>query len=506
MNYKNFNYCLTKLALQPLSFSLFVRRLALTRVFSPGAIVSQSAWIVGLCALGTISTGCGSVDPPPPPPPPPPPLSGLELFAGDDHACALLEGGDLRCWGVGERQALGYGSTEDVLTGERRLKVAREDGYGVTQVALGGDHTCALLQNPATRDSRVRCWGNNNDGQLGIGRATPNELSAGDAAEVQLLSPQERETGVGVIQIVASRHHNCTLLERQDANTAVRCWGAGANARLGYGNIDDITGDIPVYEAGNVEVVDGADVDSDGSSIKVIQLTAGFDHTCALLDNGAVRCWGDNYQGQLGYEKTRVKQWVGGQDGRSPASVGDVTLGEPVKQIDAGTHYTCALLERGAVRCWGNNDFGQIADSSVHKDVTILTPEELKQGLQVTQVSAGGWHACSLLSDGGVRCWGAGAADVGNTSLTVLDRRHGYERSVDNAHVGDQEGETPAELGNVPNLGKVKSIAATGSYTCAVMEEDNSVSCWGSNTHGKLGNGEAVDRGLLGPGVSTVLF
>jgi alpha-tubulin suppressor-like RCC1 family protein len=124
----------------------------------------------------------------------------------------------------------------------------------------------------------------------------------------------------------------------------VRCWGDGAQGRLGYGNNRSIGDDEVPSVAGNVDV---------GGS--VIQIVAGGDYTCALLANHHVRCWGNGGLGELGYGNTNN---IG--DNETPASAGDVDVGGLVAQLAGGTQHVCALLMNGRVRCWGSSQFGQL--------------------------------------------------------------------------------------------------------------------------------------------------
>jgi alpha-tubulin suppressor-like RCC1 family protein len=133
---------------------------------------------------------------------------------------------------------------------------------------------------------------------------------------------------------------------------AVRCWGYANNGQLGYGNNHDV-GAYPTMLP-----VTAGDINVGG---KVIQIVAGRNHTCALLDMGAVRCWGRGSGGQLGYGNV---DHVG--DDESPASTGEFSVAGNVIQIAAGGDHTCALFYTGAVRCWGNNDYGMLGYSHTY--------------------------------------------------------------------------------------------------------------------------------------------
>lgn len=152
------------------------------------------------------------------------------------------------------------------------------------------------------------------------------------------------DVGGVVTQISAGESHTCALLD----TGGVRCWGNGFGGRLGLGNTDHVGDDeLPSSVA---------EIDIGGTAI---QISAGGEHTCALLDDHAVRCWGVGVYGALGYGNT---QTIG--DNEAPASAGNVDVGGPVAKLATGHRHTCALLESGGVRCWGslegnrNSDFG----------------------------------------------------------------------------------------------------------------------------------------------------
>jgi alpha-tubulin suppressor-like RCC1 family protein len=160
----------------------------------------------------------------------------------------------------------------------------------------------------------------------------------------------------------------------------------------------------------------------------VVQLASGQGHVCALLSGGRVRCWGDNTFGQLGYGNTA---WVG--DNETPASAGDVSVGGSVQQITAGWSHTCALLTTGRVRCWGKGPATGHAQN-VGDDELPSSVGEVDVGGSVVQISAGSYSTCALLSTGRVRCWGL-------NQLGALGYAHSYD-------IGDDE--APASAGDVP--------------------------------------------------------
>ncbi|ACY15475.1 RCC1 domain-containing protein [Haliangium ochraceum] len=194
-----------------------------------------------------------------------------------------------------------------------------------------------------------------------------------------------------VEHVAAGYAHTCVLFD----DGGVRCWGKGANGRLGTGATENI-GDDETPAA-------SADVALGG---RAVQISAGDDHACALLDTGKLRCWGGNRDGQLGYGHTRD---IG--DDETPASAGDVPLDEAVAQVVAGSAYTCALLESGRVRCWGASPEGEtglgLDGRTIGDDEAPTAVPALELGGRVTQLAGATGMPCALLEGGAVRCWGA---------------------------------------------------------------------------------------------------
>jgi alpha-tubulin suppressor-like RCC1 family protein len=242
----------------------------------------------------------------------------------------------------------------------------------------------------------VRCWGYGAYGQLGYG----NSNSIGDNE----LPSTAGNVNVGgtVTQIAAGTYHTCAVL----STGAVRCWGYGAYGALGYGNADIIGDNETPDSAGNVDV---------GGN--VTQVGAGQYSTCALLSTGAVRCWGYGYYGQLGYANTND---IG--DGETPAFAGDVNVGGTVTQVAVGTQHTCVLLSNGNVRCWGYNPYGELGygnTTTIGDNETPTSAGNVSLGGTATQVTAGTYHSCALLSTGNAICWGYGpygSLGYGNTN------------------------------------------------------------------------------------------
>ncbi|MBN4059205.1 hypothetical protein JYT22_00975 [Endomicrobium sp. AH-315-J14] len=258
---------------------------------------------------------------------------------GGAHTCALLDSGAVRCWGYGAVGALGYGNKASIGDDETPASAGDVDvGAKVKQLVAGAGYSCALLNN-----GKVRCWGFGARGRLGYG----NKASIGD--DETPASAGDVDIGGPVSELAAGGRHTCALLN----NGKVRCWGYGTTGALGYGNPDDVGDDESPASAGDVEV-----------GGVVIQLSAGKQHTCAVLAGGGVKCWGFGYHGQLGLPdlsnqctcKSDPSCCVG--DDEKPLTTGEIDVGSGVVQVSAGRFHTCALLDTGKVRCWGSGGYG----------------------------------------------------------------------------------------------------------------------------------------------------
>ena len=252
-----------------------------------------------------------------------------DVESGELHSCAVMEGGEVKCWGANWAGQLGDGTTED-----RLAPVAVVDLQDALALAGGEtDITCVLRKSGA-----VYCWGSNHNGQLGAG--LPDNFKATPVAVVGLSN--------GVRSISAGGNHACAVKE----NRHVVCWGRNSAGQLGDGTFNLSNTPVEVTGITNAESV-----------------AAGFDHTCVVTTGGAAKCWGLNGQGQLGDGSTTQRS--------APVQVSG--LGSGVAQLTAGAAHTCALLDNGAVKCWGWNSSGELGngtnDQSLHPvDVELLPP------------------------------------------------------------------------------------------------------------------------------------
>lgn len=343
--------------------------------------------------------------------------------------------------------------------------------HDIKQIATGASHTCVL-----TTGGGVKCWGYNDRGQLGDG-TTDDKLMPSDV--VGLIN--------GVAAISAGDHHTCVLM----SSGGVKCWGHNY-----YGQLGDGTG------ADRVTPADVYDLNSE-----VIAISTGNHHTCALKGNGSVKCWGENWSGQLGDATTETKS--------VPTDV--VGLNSGVAALDAGNSRTCALMTTGGVKCWGSTLLGN--GTSENKLIPTDIPE-LASG--VAAISAGAFHTCALMATGRVRCWGenyygqlgdgtthyqSAPTDVAGLTSSVVAISSGKLHTCaltttggvkcwgnnKTGQLGDGTSEikrTPSEVIGLAN--GVTDMSAGGDHTCAVIA--GKALCWGYNVYGQLGDGTRADK------------
>lgn len=286
------------------------------------------------------------------------------IAAGRAHSCAVAAGGGAKCWGDNFDGELGDGTKID-----SNIPVNVSGlGSGISAIATGGYHTCAL-----TTGGGMKCWGYNYDGELGDGTNTASTIPVNVSG-----------LGSGVSAITAGEYHTCALT----TGGAVKCWGLNTNGQLGNGS----------FSPSNTP----QDVSGLGSGI--IAISAGYAHTCALTTGGGVKCWGRNTSGQLG-------NGTFSENNNTPVDVSG--LGSGVSAIDVGGDFTCARTAGGGAKCWGYNSEGELGNGLNDPSNVPVDVSGLSSG--VSAVASGGYHACALMSSGGANCWGQNAdGELGN--------------------------------------------------------------------------------------------
>ncbi len=292
--------------------------------------------------------------------------------------------------------------------------------------------------------------------------------------------------------LVSGYNHQCIILENAGQNHGrLMCWGANDEEQLGVGDTNPRSTPTPVTAAFLGD-------DGGGTPKMVKSVAAGVEHTCALLNDDTVVCWGNNGNGQIGGGSGSVNTIIG--------SAGDPLSGTAT-HIAAGDAHTCALLlSDKSVKCWGYNDFGQTGGG---------TPS-LGANKTATELAVGAWSSCAILNDGSVKCWGRTPTSLGSNTATQITAGYMHacallnDKSVKCWGLVNAEGQrgggtsSPSQVlrGTLddPLDGQTAiQIAAGYKRTCAIMESDHSVKCWGLNV-------DANDTGFYGQIVGEVLM
>lgn len=362
------------------------------------------------------------------------------------------------------------------VTNKNASGVMSGAGTITPQIAANGDHSCAI-----TNIAEVKCWGHNNYGQLGLGDLNDRYQPS------QTVSLGQNKYAV---KLALGYWHSCAILN----DGSVKCWGWNLNGQLGAGSSALVIGDSPNEMGDNL-----APINLGG---KAISVSAGYAHTCAVLENNTLKCWGANDRGQLGLGDLIDR-------GQMPADMQQlpiIAVGGLVSQVAADTSHTCALLQNGSVKCWGDNTFGQLGlGDNLLRSAPAALPIKLVSAPNpsiATSIAAGGAYNCAILQNNTVKCWGRNDS-VGNLGQLWCQNVDGFSGPCNDHNyplplIG--YGLKPNEMGDhLPpvDLGSSQtpiSLYAGTSHMC-VLFNNNSTKCWGSNTYGELGQGDKTPRG-----------
>lgn len=423
-----------------------------------------------------------------------------DLVAGHWHNCYADSSGDVYCWGNNEFGQLNHEGLNSISSPALVQGVARS-----VMLSAGAYHTCSLSVS-----GEVHCWGANHYGQLGRGDAA----SAPGIAKVVALN--------GVVELTSGAFHSCARVQEGD----VYCWGNASSGQLGY--VED---DGQSYMGWPKKVA--------GLPSPAKALSAGNAHTCALLDDNSIHCWGANSGGQLGRGNSSFYTEPVDVDGVEFASAvysGDYrscvlndaslycwgerifdvdgvhplapnstpkahALGARVRAASIGEHHSCAVTEAGAVWCWGANNNYQLGDGT---KTSQGAPKRVEGLAAARQVAVNDLASCALLEDGAVYCWGYLNAAIPyegqahhamqptlipalqGVKQLALGYEHGLALTHDDRVLG--WGKTAGQLGNVhmvlrvptplPLPEFVEEIVAAGDKSC-VRTAQGQVYCWG---------------------------
>jgi hypothetical protein len=275
-----------------------------------------------------------------------------KIAAGVKHTCAIVAGGQVKCWGGNWDGQLGDGTTTN-----RSTPVTVSGINGATAITANTSHTCAVVGG-----GQVKCWGSNWAGQLGDGtttrRSTPVTVSGIN----------------GATALTAGWSHTCAVV----GGGQVKCWGWNVYGQLGDGTTTDRS--APVTVSG----INGA---------TAITAGGGMGHTCAVVAGGQVKCWGDNRASQLGDGTTTNRS--------TPVTVSGIN---GATALASGVYHTCAVVAGGQAKCWGGNWAGQVGDGTTTNRSAPVTVSGINGA---TALTAGDDHTCVVVAAGQAKCWGS---------------------------------------------------------------------------------------------------
>lgn len=376
-----------------------------------------------------------------------------DFSLGATHSCAIVDGVP-KCWGDNNFYGLGRGFSGPAQD-YHPMPVKESAGIdlsGAKSIKLGLNFSCARIYS-----GEVRCWGAGSYGQLGI-NATSNEYYASTSV-----------FGItDAVDIAVGETHACALR----SNGRVYCWGQGAAGKIGNMSVSNQTMAQMVVMAGSIPL-DGA-----------IAISSRKNHTCALMKDRKIMCWGQNILGSLG------------QDNTAPSSynyaIDVLGYGFGMKQplsLSVGGSHTCVNLVDGNLQCWGKNMNGNLGlGSSLHQgdgagEMSALPNVNLGTTRTAKFFSAGLEHTCAGLDNGMLKCWG-----YNNNGQLGLGHM---------ASMGDSPVETGDSLPTVSlPIGTLKSVKSGSMHTCAkIFNGQDDIFCWGQGSYDQLGTGSGTNIG-----------
>ena len=417
------------------------------------------------------------------------------IDVGQTHSCAILDDGRLTCWGDNCEGQLGlgysnttncYGNHQSQLHHTFSWSTPQEvnlgNGSKALQIALGNRFTCAILN-----EGSVKCWGTNYHGQLGIGHYPEDQYGSSSSLDFRgrdFSSPQLVDLGLdrSAVAISAGAFHTCAILD----DGSVKCWGANTRGQLGLGYFNNSTENDPPPPGNWNSGEPSPQLVDLGPNRTAVAISAGSYHTCAILDNSSLKCWGENGHGQLG--RGYWTDWIPQSDisTTTPRSV-DFGLNRTAVAVSSGDQNTCAILDDGSLKCWGINHVGALglgffSSSNLDIDPPYTIPQNVNLGnhsngtaFTAVSITVGGGYVCAIIDDGSLKCWGSNYyGQIGDGTNTNRN--------------------TPSNV-NLPQGRSALAVAAGGQHTCAILDDTN-LNCWGNYYGGRLGLGWSVNSNV----------
>lgn len=386
-----------------------------------------------------------------------------QVSTGSDHSCAVTTAGAVECWGSNYFGQLGDGTTKDRLAPKASLITT-----GATAVSAGLNATCAIV------DGGAQCWGAGSSGQLGSG-TTPNigqptlvtgmltgvtSISMGGLQACAVVSGAAKCWGNGIVGNGSGYSISSTPMQVTGLSSGVQSISSGGNADACAIDVDS---NVRCWGQNyNGQLGNGASGAPELTPVLVSNISSattvdvGYDSVCAIASAGAV-CWGSGANGKLGTADT--------SNSNVPAAV--VGLDSGVTAIATGGNHACAI-QSGAASCWGNNMRGTLTSPSGAFSALPILVSGVGSGAQLA-VSAGADNSCVLVG-GAISCWG----NIGSGQL-------GNDESASSL--------VPTAAQSVTS--GASKVAAGSNHSCAIAS--GAVKCWGANGLGSLGDGSGED-------------
>ena len=311
------------------------------------------------------------------------------IIGGFGYVCAVALDGRVYCWGSNSNGKIGSGNTSSALVPSAVKISGALVGKVIKQIepSSAGNHSCVIAS-----DDKAYCWGHNGFGQLGNNN-TVNSLTPVAVDTAGVLASKT------IKQIASGGISSCVIASDDKAY----CWGSNNFGQLGNGNLKNSSTPTPVSTTGVLA----------GKTIK--QITAGNSYFCVIASDDKAYCWGGGRRGALGNGST-LSLVISTP---TPVSTTGVLAGKTIKQITAGTEFTCAIASDDKAYCWGSNSSGQLGNNStINSGVPVaVNTSGVLAGKTIKQISAGSSHTCAIASDDKAYCWGSNSSgELGNNS------------------------------------------------------------------------------------------
>jgi len=430
-------------------------------------------------------------------------MKPISIHVGFRHTCYQLETLEISCWGGNNIGQLGFGDIENRGDGASEMGsylpiINFGSNVQVQELSVGGFH--GMILDEISGD--VKTWGYNGEGRLGQGNVIaqigdePNQL--GDYLVFLNLG-----TGFKSSHFIMTRYSSFTLAD--DIST-MKSWGYNSNGELGYGHTDNV-GDNSSHMGDNLPSINFP------TTFEISHFGAGWHHTCLISISGDLACWGQNTNGQLGLGHTNKIGDTVNEMG-DYMSLSNVGTGRNVKEYVGGETHSCVLLDNFAIKCFGNGlmgslGYGDMTNRGNSNNMGDYLPfVNVGEGLKVLSLHLGEDCTCVHLIDDSLKCWGKndfGQLGLGHTNSTG-DQVNEMGDYLDLVNLGtdvllqdcfDYSPTLAPSISHPPTPINLPSCSNRFSFYHAncVLTSNQQVKCWGSNINGQLGYGDTTNRG-----------